>query len=274
MPGEEPFVLVVGAAGGIGGETVRLLLESGCSVLAADVDGGRLEERLSGMPGGGSVERVVLDITDREAVLSLVERLERGGVRLRAAVMVAAVHSTYPVEELPDELVERVLACNLTDHVKMVRDLIPLLEPDGRIVGVSSIAAGVGVPMSSLYSASKAGMEAFYESMQIELGGRGLRCVLVHPGNVNTGFNETGNEYPAEGASEVDRAYRRVVSTIDSRYGIAPERVARVILKGVLGRRPRFVYIVGGNARKAYWAVRLLGRNLALKLAARFFGFR
>ncbi|MBN1434251.1 SDR family NAD(P)-dependent oxidoreductase, partial [Candidatus Fermentibacterales bacterium] len=237
---------------------------------AVDRDGAGLEAL--GQHDG--LETLTLDITERQGVLEMVRRLESDRRRIRSVVVSAAVHSTHPAERLTDEIVDRVLDVNLASHIKLVRDLIPLMTEGGSIIGVSSIAACVGVPMSSMYSASKWGLEGFYESLWAEVSSRGINVSLVHPGNVNTGFNETGNTWEATGDSVLARRYRNVVSRIDSRYGIAPRTVASVIVRIISKKRPRFCYVVGGNARKANWAKKLLGRDLALRLMSKFFGFR
>ncbi len=127
--------------------------------------------------------------------------------------------------------------------------------------------------MESMYSATKAGLEAFYESMATEISYRKIKPIVIHPVNINTGFNETGNDYSPTGNRFVDDGYKRVVSGIDSSKGMKPEAVSEVILKAIESSSPRFSYIVGMNALKAHWAKRLLGRDLALKLMAKFFGF-
>lgn len=255
-----PWALVVGAAGGIGRETALLLSAGGYTTHAVD-------RKAFDIPG---VKTALLDIASREEV----RRYARGFSQpLDALIVSAAVHSTHPVEHLPDEMVDSVLDINLNSHIKLVRDFLPRMKDGGSIVGISSIAACVGVPMSSLYSASKAGLEGFYESLRTEIGYRGIRVSIIHPGNVNTGFNETGNTYPAPGETYTDRHYRAVVKGIDSSLGISPLKVARTTVK-VLGKQnPRFCYVVGMNARKANWAKKLLGRDLAIKLMGKFFGF-
>ena len=127
--------------------------------------------------------------------------------------------------------------------------------------------------MSSMYSASKAGMEGFYESLSIEVSYRKIKAILIHPGNVNTGFNETGNLYRPTGNQFIDEKYSRVVSKIDSSHGIMPEVVANTIIKAITSKSPKFCNIVGSNAWKAYCAKRLLCRSFALKLMAKYFGF-
>ena len=116
-------------------------------------------------------------------------------------------------------------------------------------------------------------MEGFYETLSVELSYRKIRAIIIHPGNVNTGFNETGNLYRPTGNRFIDERYSRVVSKIDSSHGIMPEVVANTIIKAITSKSPKFCYIVGSNAWKAYWAKRLLGRNFALKMMAKYFGF-
>ncbi len=263
-------LVIVGAAGGIGRALTGILLERGMKVLAVDSNGALLETLPSKC---GFLETMELDITDRIGVAGFAGALAGEGRFFDGLVITAGVHSTHPVQHLPDVLVDSVLDANLASHIKLVRDFLPLMNDGGSIIGVSSIAACVGVPMSAMYSASKRGLEGFYESLFTELRHRRIRVSVIHPGNVNTGFNETGNTYRATGGSYIDIRYKRVVDKIDSRHGIPPGQVARVIAKVLSKRRPRFCYVVGGNARKANLALRLLGRDMAIRLMGRFFGF-
>ncbi len=264
-------LMIVGAASGIGRALTPILLSRGLEVLAVDRNGALLETIPN--DGEGLLETIRLDMTDRSSVSGLACAMAEKGRSLNGLVITAGVHSTHPVQHLSDELVDRVLDVNLASHIKLVRDFLPLVNDGGSIIGVSSIAACVGVPMSSMYSASKRGLEGFYESLAIEMKHRRIRVSVIHPGNVNTGFNETGNTYLATGDSYTDTRYARVVEKIDSRHGIPPEQVARVISRVLSKDRPRFCYVVGGNARKANWALKLLGRDMAIRLMGKFFGF-
>ncbi|MCK5131283.1 MAG: SDR family NAD(P)-dependent oxidoreductase [Candidatus Sabulitectum sp.] len=267
----KPNVLIIGAAGGIGRATAEILCEKGFSVIAADKNAVKLHSlKESGLKHLTTVE---LDISDRNGVLNMVTCFIEAGYSFKSLVVTAGIHNTHPVEYLTDNLIETVLDANLISHIKLIRDLLPLINNGGSIVGVSSIAACVGVPMSSLYSASKSGLEGFYESLHAEVAYRGINVSVIHPGNVDTGFNETGNSYEPTGNAFVDNRYKNVVSRIDSKYGIDPRRVAGIIVKVISMKNPRFCYVVGINAKKANWAKKLLGRDLALKLMSKFFGF-
>ena len=273
--GKTGSVLLVGGAGGIGRAAAALFREGGWDVFLADKDSSRLEESVRSLGGGtGTVTPIELDLTDRTAVAALAAAFAAEGRRFRALVTLAGVHGTWPAAFLPDGEIERILTNNLSAHVMLVRDMLPVIEDGGRIVGVSSIAASVGVPMSSMYSASKAGLEAFYESLATEIAGRRVKVSIIRPGNVNTGFNETGNCFPGCGDESVDAAYKRVVERIDSRLGIPARKVAKAVYNAAASPRPRFLYVVGMNALKAHWAVRILGKGPAVRLMAWFFGFR
>ena len=260
-------ILVVGGASGIGQALIQGFPASGYEVTLWDTRPGEAD-------GGAVVDRQTIDITDRAAVVAALAARAARGVRFHAVVVSAGVHATSPVEQMPDTLLDHVMNVNFLAHVRLVRDVIPLMETGGRIVGVSSIAAAVGIPMSSAYSASKAALESFYESLAIELRRKRIWPVVVRPGNVNTGFNETGNQVADNGDAELTEAHRRVVDMIHSRHGMPADQVARVIRKAIDAPRPRFCYVVGQNAQRATWAKRILGPDLALMLLRRHFGFR
>ena len=266
--GDGALVLVVGGAKGIGLATTRALRSAGYTALVWDHDAVALA-RL-----GSDTSAALIDLGDRLAVTRALADIRAKSTSLYAVVIVAGVHGTCPAEAAPDEMLERIMDINFTAHARLVRDVIPLMAAGGRIVGLSSIAATIGIPMSSAYSASKAALEKFYESLVPELRERRIWPVIVQPGNVNTGFNETGNDYTDTSSPFLQRHYSDLVEKIHSRHGMPPEDVAAAIVKVVRAPRPRFFHVVGRNAWRAYLATRLLGRNGALLLLLRYFGFK
>ena len=265
-------VLIVGGARGIGREICRQLTPNECQLIVADLDSAALaalsDELKSVDHASTATSRIALRSPTR-----------CDGSRLRSASSTRwsfpqPSTARAPAEFMTDDFIDRVIGINLVAHVKLVRDVLPLVNDGGKIVGLSSNCADIGIPMESLYAASKAGLERLYEALSIEISYRNIKPIIIHPGNVNTGFNETGNDYAPSGNSFVDDGYRRVIAAIDSRNGIAPEVVARTVVRALTSANPRYRYIVGMNARKAHWAKRLLGTDLALRVMARFFGFK
>ena len=257
-------VLVVGAAKGIGLTLVKALSNQGFNVIAADNDLPALKNSVQTLQG---IEMVLMDITDSQSVHNALAKMPK----LDAVVISAAAHSAYPIEYITDEHLMRIVDINFTAHVRLIRDVLPLLRNGGKLIGLSSNSAGIGVPMESIYGATKAGIERVYEALSIELSYRGIKPVIIQPGNVNTGFNETGNEYRPKGNLFIDTTYEKIVKSIDSRFGIPPETVANTIVKVIKSPNPRMCYIVGMNAYKTHWARRLLGVSTALKVMKKYF---
>lgn len=260
----------MGGANGIGRLATRRLVAGGNRVVVADRDVAALAALAS---AHGDVVTVAMDMVVRQSVADALRTVADTVGALDAVVISAGVHHTYPIEFVPDQLIDRVLDVNLTSHIKLVRDVLPLIRDGGRIVGLSSVSAGIGIPMEGVYAASKAGLERIYEALSIEASYRRIRPVLIQPGNVNTGFNETGNDYTPRGVPYLDDGYARVLNATDSALGIDPEEVVNAIVKAIRVARPPVRYIVGTNAAKAHWANRLLGVDMALKVMAKLFGF-
>lgn len=269
-------ILIVGGASGIGWATVQQLIsQTKDTPIIADCDERRLEEVRIYLKAkkGRTIDALKMDITDPTSIQAALEFVNKKYGKIDGLITSAAIHSSHPAEYLTDQMIDQVLNINLVAHIKFVKNILPYIQDGGRMIGISSIAAGIGVPMESLYSASKAGLEAFYSCLATELLHRNIRVSIIHPGNVNTGFNEKGNDYKPVGHVFIDEGYKRVVSRIDSSKGMLPQNVARVIIRALKTAKPKFFYAVGSNAIKAYWAKRLLGNNLALRLMAKHFGF-
>ncbi len=259
-------VLVLGGANGIGAALSRLLLTQGATVLVADRDAAALAP----LAEAGALV-TPLDMTDRAAVAAWAREI---APPLDAVVVAAAIHGGCPAVAMADAFIDRLLDVNLGAHMAFVREILPRLRDGGRLIGISSNCAEIGIPMESAYAATKAGLERYYEALVIELADRAIRPMVVQVGNVNTGFNETGNVYTPAGAGYTDSAYATVIEKIDSRNGIPPDTVAAAIARLLTAKAPPFRSLVGMNAKKTFWARRLAGTEIALTLLRRTFGLQ
>jgi short-subunit dehydrogenase len=131
---------------------------------------------------------------------------------------------------MPDGRDRELIAVNLTAPVQLARLLAPPMAARGRghLVFVSSIAGATAVRGEAVYSAAKAGLAFFAESLEYELAGTGVGISVIVPGVIDTPFFERrGRPY--------DR--RRPVP-------LPPERVAAAITAAVTQDR-RVVYVPG-----------------------------
>ncbi len=123
--------------------------------------------------------------------------------RLDILVCNAGIWEGAPVEEISEELWDRVLDINLKGTWAICRAAVPSMKQRrfGRIVIVTSTAGQRGEANFSNYAASKGGQISFTKSLASELAAHGITVNSVAPGWVDTEMN-TGSlhrrEFPAE----------------------------------------------------------------------------
>ncbi len=184
-------VLVTGASGGIGAAISRELARRGCSVVLhyqSDRDGA-----LAALAGlGGSGHRIVqADLGDPAAIEGL-WREASAGAAIDALINNAGIFPDHPplTTSYADwtQAWQRTLAVNLAGpaHLSYCAARAMSERGGGRIVSVSSRAAFRGEPTAPAYAASKAGLNAFSQSLAKALAGRGVYVYVVAPGWVST----------------------------------------------------------------------------------------
>jgi NAD(P)-dependent dehydrogenase (short-subunit alcohol dehydrogenase family) len=95
-----------------------------------------------------------------------------------------------PIEEMDDEINRRIIDLNLTSAIMSCRTFTPQFKEQGfgKIINVSSACDRRSWPGWSIYSAAKAGVNAFTRCLYTELRPHGISVMLLVPGGSNTGF--------------------------------------------------------------------------------------
>ena len=194
------IAVVTGAAGGIGRELSRLLVEEGARVVATDLD----ISALASLDAGDRLRAETLDVRDAAAVDRLVETIERQWGPIAIGVNVAGVLTTGLVTETDDAAWRQVFAVNTDGVFHLSRALARVMTPrrTGAIVTVSSNAAGVPRHAMAAYAASKAAATMFTRCLGLELAPHGIRCNIVAPGSTLTPM-QTGMWADEEGDRRV-----------------------------------------------------------------------
>lgn len=174
--------LVTGASAGIGAEIAAILGARGGRVLVHGRDAARTSAvavRAGGCP-------ILADLATSAGVDALAA--EAGDVDV--LVLNAGAGHAGPFVEMRSDLIEELLALDLTGAVRLTRALLPgmLARGRGQLCFVSSIAGRTGVAGEAVYAAAKAGLDAFAESLRLELAGSGVGVSVVVPAVVETGF--------------------------------------------------------------------------------------
>jgi NAD(P)-dependent dehydrogenase (short-subunit alcohol dehydrogenase family) len=169
-------VLVTGGASGLGRAVAGAVREAGWHPVVLDrqpVEG--FDHELVDLADGGRAEAAVQEVAQRF-----------GG--LFAVVTAAGIDACGPLERVPREEWDRVVAVNLLGTAAVVRAALPsLLESGGRVVTVASTLGLRALPDASAYCASKFGVVGFTRALALEMAGR-VGVTLLIPGGMRTAF--------------------------------------------------------------------------------------
>jgi NAD(P)-dependent dehydrogenase (short-subunit alcohol dehydrogenase family) len=191
-PGRRRCVLVTGASRGIGAVVAAAFAERGHRVAVHyGASRGAAEQVLAGLPGDGHL-LVQADLAEPEQVRSAVDESAEGLGGLDVLVNNAGVFLAHPplTTSFEDwaERWTRTLATNLVGAAHATFCAVPHLmaRGGGAVVNVSSRGAFRGEPDCPAYGASKAGLNAFGQSMAVALAPHGISVGTVAPGFVET----------------------------------------------------------------------------------------
>ncbi|CAN5866903.1 hypothetical protein BH11PSE8_BH11PSE8_05580 [soil metagenome] len=145
---------------------------------------------------------------------------------LDAVFINAGVAQLAPLEQWNEAAFDRTLAINLKGPFFLVQALLPLLANPSSIVLNTSINAHIGMPNSTVYAASKAGLISMARTLSGELIGRGIRVNAVSPGPVSTPlYGKLGMS-----AEDLQKTAASILANVPAgRFGL-PSEIAKAVV--------------------------------------------
>lgn len=179
-------VLITGSARGIGWETARRLHAGGAKLALVGLEPELLAERVA-LLGADRAAWFEADVTNfaalETAVAGTVERF--GGLDI--VIANAGVHYVGALATAPLAQLEREIEINLMGVVRTNKAVVPhLLKSGGYLLNIASLAAASHAPLMASYAASKAGVEAFSDSIRVELAPQGVAVGCAYFGFIDT----------------------------------------------------------------------------------------
>ena len=199
---EGKVAVVTGGVRGIGRGIVEAFAAEGADVAVADVlQQGEAAPVLARVESEGRRGFYIRTDVSREGeVRGMVGEVIETFGRIDVLVNNAGVLSISPLEQMPVEEWDRVLAINLRGTFLCCRFALPhmLRRGEGKIVNVASQLGQVGAPELAPYSASKGGVIAFTKALAREVAARGVLVNAVAPGPISTGIMPPESEEQEE----------------------------------------------------------------------------
>ncbi|CAN5555307.1 SDR family oxidoreductase [soil metagenome] len=261
-------VLITGCSSGFGRLMTERFLQSGkWKVLATT----RHAEQLSDIDSDNLtiIPSNVAATSERQFIVEHVtEQCENG---LDCLINNAGYGLSGPLETLSEDQIRQQFEVNFFAPLLLTRDLLPSLRnARGKVINISSVLGFVGMPLQSLYVASKFALEGLSESLAYELGVHGIQVCLVEPGGFRTQFAKN-IEWAKESADKRCSAvyekqmqgYRAFLTKKLERPGSNPKKVADAVFdlanKNSMPLRLR----VGSDTQALYYMRRSLPQKVS-----------
>ena len=257
--------LITGCSSGIGLAAALRLHRAGRPVYAT----GRDPAALAPLAELG-ISTLRLDVTDEASADAAVKRIveDHGAVGVLVNNAGSGVHGA--VEEVGLDSVRDSFETNLFGALRLTQLVLPGMRAQraGRIVNISSILGRFSPPGGALYHATKHALEAYSDSLRMEVAQFGVRVALIEPATVRTQFFATAlMQFAGHPESPYQEFYDELATwaiavhegrTTAGRFAVPPEKVAAAIERAATSRRPKARYPVGPLARGALTMRRLL----------------
>lgn len=156
------------------------------------------------------------------------------------------------LEATTDEQILQQINTNLLGVIRVTKAFIPYFRQrgNGLFIATTSVGGLVGFPFSSLYHATKWGVEGWSESMSFELGKLGIGIKTVAPGAIETDFINRSYQWALHPAYQawIDRFTANIASTVFS----PAEHIAEVVYEAATDGKDQVRYLAGDDAKGLY----------------------
>lgn len=238
-------IFLTGASSGIG-EALAIALAKKGAILGLLARRKELLEKLKEdcEKVGGTARVFPCDVTNEDAVQAAVNEFIHEFEHIDILIANAGIGgNNKETRALQPLAVKKVIDINLLGAVNSVHAVLPQMLKRGRghLVAISSLAGFRGLPKSAAYSASKAAMTAFFESVRLDVKHLGIDVTIIQPGFIRTPLT-AGREAKMPFLMDLSDAVPLFIRAIEKkkRFAAFPWQLATVVRAGKL--MPAWLY--------------------------------
>jgi NAD(P)-dependent dehydrogenase (short-subunit alcohol dehydrogenase family) len=242
-------IFITGASSGLGAALAQSYARQGAMLGLVARRQGLLEELRASLPHPERHRIYALDVTDHAALSAAAADFLAAAGGIDVVIANAGISQGTLTEYAEDLAVfERILATNVSATVATFAPFIAAMKAQAqagsracRLVGIGSVAGIRGLPGAGAYSASKAAVIGYCESLRVELRASGIRVVTIAPGYIDTPMTRV-NTYRMPFLLSADRFAERAVAAIDAgvSYRVIPWQMG--VVAKLLRMLPNWLY--------------------------------
>jgi short-subunit dehydrogenase len=243
------IVLITGASAGIGKATALLLLEKGYIVYGA----ARRVEKMNDLLALGA-KILEMDVADETSMTRGIDTIIRTEGRIDVLINNAGFGSYGALEDVPMSDAKYQLEVNLFGPARLTQLALPHMrrQRSGKIVNVSSIGGKAAMPLGGWYHASKFALEAYSDSLRMEVRPFGIDVIVIEPGGVQSEWGDIAISNMIKVSA--DTAYKKLIDGAvrmtekmknNKKANVPPSLIAGLIHKSITAAEPRARYSAG-----------------------------
>lgn len=180
--------IVTGASKGIGASIAKHLAEEGASVVvnysSSKKEGDEVVAEI--VKQGGKAVAIQANISNHDDIKRLFAETKKAYGKLDILVNNAGVYEFLPLEEVTAEKFHKMFNLNVLGLLLASQEAVKYMTQGGSIINISSVASTSCPPLTSIYSPTKAAVDAITRTLSKELGIKSIRVNSVNPGLVET----------------------------------------------------------------------------------------
>lgn len=198
--------------------------------------------------------------------------------KIDALVNNAGIAEFIVFEEADENTVRETFETNIFGMMWVTKALLPEFRKNrkGTIINVTSTMPHVGLPLATLYCATKMAIEGFSNALYYELKPFGIRVRLVQTGSTRTAASMQrecpGDPQIQDYSSTCKKVARLMSHRYESGTVAAPEEVAKTIYQAAVSDSPRYRYVSGRDAKMFNLMCRLFPEHTLKNMAGRMTG--
>jgi short-subunit dehydrogenase len=242
-------VWITGASSGIGAALAKVAAAAGAHVVLSARREAVLEEVRLALPNADLHLSVGLDITDEHQVNRAIEQILAAKGRIDVLINNAGLSQRALIAETSMQTERAIMEIDYFSQVYLTKQVLPILlqQKSGHIVFVSSVAGLLGTQYRASYSAAKAAIHLWANSLRAEVAEQGLKVSVLFPGFVKT--NVSMNALNGEGQAQ---GFDNEVTA----NGLDVNEFARLSLNA-LQAGEEYIVVGGGKERLGTWLARV-----------------
>lgn len=192
------IILISGASRGIGRQIAIDLSQTGYTVIA---NYNKSEQSAKELQTKFNIDIFQADISKGTEIKQLTDYVLKKYGKIDVLINNAGISQTKLFTDITDEDWNKMINTNLYSAFKLTQKCLPNMihNKSGSIINISSMWGQVGASCESLYSITKAGIDAMTKSLAKELGPSGIRVNSIAPGFIDTDMNKCYSKEDVQG---------------------------------------------------------------------------